>query len=48
MILDYLFITGQAASAMLLLYGAFLVLMPARKRTEQVAVPQDEMLLAKY
>ena len=47
MILDYLFVTGQAASALLLLYGAFLVLMPARKRTEQVVMPNDEMVLAK-
>ena len=29
--LDFLFILGQAASAMLLIYGGFLVLMPARK-----------------
>jgi hypothetical protein len=28
---DYLFILGQAASLLLLLYGGFLVLMPARK-----------------
>ena len=28
---DYLFILGQAASVLLLLYGGFLVLMPARK-----------------
>jgi len=32
MILDYLFITGQAAAAMLLLYGAFLTLMPAKQK----------------
>jgi len=48
MILDYLFITGQAASALLLLYGAFLVLMPARKRSAQVLTPSDEMVLARY
>jgi hypothetical protein len=48
MILDYLFITGQAASALLLLYGALLVLMPARRRTAQVLAPSDEMVLAKY
>jgi hypothetical protein len=29
--LDFLFTLGQAASVMLLLYGGFLVLMPARK-----------------
>ena len=28
---DYLFILGQAASVLLLLYGGFLVMMPARK-----------------
>ena len=29
--LDLLFILGQAASAMLLIYGGFLALMPAKK-----------------
>jgi hypothetical protein len=29
--LDFLFILGQAASVMLLIYGGFLVLVPARK-----------------
>ena len=29
--LDFLFILGQAASAMLLIYGGFLALMPAKK-----------------
>jgi len=29
---DYLFTLGQAASVLLLLYGAFLVLVPARKK----------------
>ena len=48
MILDYLFIIGQAASALLLFYGAFLVLMPARRRTAQVLAPSDELALAKY
>lgn len=48
MILDYLFITGQAASALLLLYGAFLVLVPARRRTAQALAPSDELVLAKY
>ena len=47
MILDYLFTTGQAASALLLIYGAFLILMPARKRAAPVSVPEQEMLLAK-
>ena len=47
MILDYLLITGQAASAMLLLYGAFLVLIPARKQAAPAALPKHEMVLAK-
>lgn len=46
MILDYLFVTGQAACAMLLLYGAFLVLIPARKQAP-AALPKHEMVLAK-
>jgi hypothetical protein len=29
--LDFLYTLGQAASVMLLIYGGFLVLMPARK-----------------
>lgn len=29
--LDFLFLLGQAASVMLLIYGGFLVLMPAKK-----------------
>lgn len=29
--LDFLFILGQAASTMLLIYGGFLALMPAKK-----------------
>jgi hypothetical protein len=29
--LDFLFILGQAASAMLLIYGGFLALIPAKK-----------------
>ena len=32
MILDYLLITGQAASTLLLLYGALLTLMPAQQK----------------
>lgn len=32
MILDYLLITGQAASTLLLLYGAVLTLMPAKQK----------------
>ncbi len=39
---DYLFILGQAASVLLLLYGGFLVLMPARKAPARDA-KLDEM-----
>ena len=35
---DFLFTLGQAASVMLLIYGAILVLMPAPKKAER-----DEM-----
>ena len=35
---DFLFTLGQAASVMLLIYGAILVLMPVRKKAER-----DEM-----
>jgi hypothetical protein len=44
MILDYLFITGQAASAMLLLYGALLALMPARQ-TQHTLRENDALFL---
>ena len=47
MILDYFFVIGQAACAMLLLYGAFLVLIPARKQATPAALPKHEMVLAK-
>jgi hypothetical protein len=39
---EYLFILGQAASVMLLLYGGFLVLMPARQAPARNA-KLDEM-----
>ena len=41
---DYLFTLGQAASVLLLLYGGFLVLMPARKAPARDA-KLDEMRL---
>ena len=41
--LDFLFILGQAAAAMLLIYGGFLVLLPARKARAEPKV--DEMRL---
>jgi hypothetical protein len=39
--LDFLFILGQAASVMVLIYGAFLVLVPARKARPEARL--DEM-----
>jgi len=42
--LDFLFILGQAASVMLLIYGGFLVLTPARKARAE-AKPDDMRLL---
>jgi hypothetical protein len=50
MILDYLFITGQTASALLVLYGAFLILVPMRRQAAPAPTPtpKQEMLLAKY
>ena len=45
--LDFLFTIGQAASALLLLYGGFLVLMPARKAVPN-AVREHEMLQLKH
>ena len=39
--LDFLFILGQAASLMLLVYGGFLVLVPARKARPEAKV--DDM-----
>ena len=42
--LDFLFTLGQAASVMLLIYGGFLVLMPARKAPAREA-RLDEMRL---
>jgi len=48
MILDLLFTTGQTACALLLLYGGFLVLMPARKAPALDAAREDELLLLKH
>jgi hypothetical protein len=39
--LDFLFILGQAASVMVLIYGGFLVLVPARKARPEARL--DEM-----
>jgi hypothetical protein len=46
--LDFLFTLGQAASALLLLYGGFLVLMPERKPAVLTAQLEDELLLLKH
>lgn len=42
--LDLIFTLGQAASALLLVYGGFLVLAPARKRSEA----SDELVLLRH
>jgi len=42
--LDTLFTIGQAASALLLIYGAVLVLLPGSPARE---APRDELLLLK-
>ena len=42
--LDFLFMLGQAASVMLLSYGGFLVLMPAKKAASPGS-SRDEMRL---
>ncbi len=42
--MDFLITLGQAASALLLLYGGFLVLMPRRARAMDPAL-EDKMLL---
>jgi hypothetical protein len=43
--LDFLFILGQAASVMLLIYGGFLVLMLARKAPARDAKLDDMRVL---
>ena len=46
--IDFLFTIGQAASALLLAYGGFLVLMPARKATVPNRMREDEFLLRRH
>lgn len=46
--LDILFTTGQAVSAMLLLYGAFLTLMPTRKTRAIHPMLEDEMVFLRH
>ena len=44
MMLDLLFTIGQAASALLLIYGAALVLLPQRKSSPE-PVPEADLAL---
>ena len=46
--IDIFFTIGQAASAMLLLYGAFLTLMPARKARGTTPMPEEEAFLLRH
>jgi hypothetical protein len=46
--LDLLFSLGQAASALLVLYGGFLVLTPAREAPVLTPELEDELLLLKH
>ena len=43
--LDTIFTIGQAASALLIIYGACLVLVPARKSAERSAPAREELAL---
>ena len=46
--LDILFTIGQAASALFLAYGWFLVLMPARNAARPNPMLEDEFLLRRH
>ena len=46
--LDFMFTIGEAASAMLLVYGGYLVLMPARRAPALSAKLADELILLKH
>jgi hypothetical protein len=46
--LDILFTIGQAASALLLAYGCFLVLVPARRAAKPNPMFEDEFLLRRH
>jgi hypothetical protein len=48
MMIDFLFAMGQAASVMLLLYGAVLVLPPLRPAPPLDPVLEDQMLLLRH
>ena len=46
--LDILFTIGQAASALFLAYGCFLVLVPARKAAKPNSMLEDDFLLHRH
>ena len=46
--LEFIFTIGQAASALLLIYGAYLVLMPPRKAPALSPPLEDELILVKH
>jgi hypothetical protein len=43
MLIDLLFTLGQTASALLLLYGAYLVILPARPVMDEAALLQRHL-----
>lgn len=44
--LDTIFTIGQAASSLLIIYGACLVLMPARTPEARIAAEKEELALS--
>lgn len=46
--LEFMFTIGQAASSMLIVYGGYLVLMPARKAPALSPRLEDELVLLKH
>jgi hypothetical protein len=46
--LDFLFSLGQAASALLLLYGGFLVLIASRKAPVLSSELEDQLIVLKH
>ncbi len=46
--LDLIFTLGQAGCALLLLYGAFLVLVPARRAAAPSPALQDQIVLHEH
>jgi len=45
--LDTIFTIGQAACALLIIYGAYLVVLPARSPEARVAAEKEELALLK-